>query len=253
MIASPPIYVPPAVILCWPSRSTSCSEEPGITHASPSPTHSRLRLAFGRRFEALFVADSMPSSRSPAKSVVARRLVVLFFCNGYSYSSGSLICLAYFGVALVSSVPICGYWGIDTRRRWFDCLCVDADRIAFFRPSFVPPIPFEQPQVTAADPRLGHFIVTRGEDMWLKMVLKDGFLHADLHPGNILVRAAEVGLTSCGAVHREGLECVLVNLQPRALQHMPVAHIPDFHGHSVTAKYLQGLWRGSSGSPQAII
>lgn len=29
--------------------------------------------------------------------------------------------------------------------------------------------------------------------MWLKMVLKDGFLHADLHPGNILVRAAEVG------------------------------------------------------------
>lgn len=45
---------------------------------------------------------------------------------------------------------------------------------------------------------MGHFIVTRGEDMWLKMVLKDGFLHADLHPGNILVRAAEVGLPSCG-------------------------------------------------------
>lgn len=32
--------------------------------------------------------------------------------------------------------------------------------------------------------------------MWLKMVLKDGFLHADLHPGNILVRAAEVGYAS---------------------------------------------------------
>lgn len=32
------------------------------------------------------------------------------------------------------------------------------------------------------DPTLGHFIVTRGEDMWLKMVLNDGLLHADLHP-----------------------------------------------------------------------
>lgn len=32
------------------------------------------------------------------------------------------------------------------------------------------------------DPALGHFIVTRGEDMWLKMVLNDGLLHADLHP-----------------------------------------------------------------------
>ena len=54
-----------------------------------------------------------------------------------------------------------------------------------------------QPQVAErVDPRLGHFIVTRGEDMWLKMVLKDGFLHADLHPGNILVHVAEVGYTS---------------------------------------------------------
>ncbi|CAM9266582.1 unnamed protein product [Laminaria digitata] len=54
---------------------------------------------------------------------------------------------------------------------------------------------YPKPQVAErADPRLGHFIVTRGEDMWLKMVLKDGFLHADLHPGNILVHAAEDGV-----------------------------------------------------------
>eukprot|EP00904_Undaria_pinnatifida_P013619 jgi/Undpi1/9388/HiC_scaffold_27.g11846.m2 len=46
-----------------------------------------------------------------------------------------------------------------------------------------------------AGAKLGHFIVTRGEDMWLKMVLKDGLLHADLHPGNILVRAGEDGVS----------------------------------------------------------
>ncbi|CAM9824375.1 unnamed protein product [Pylaiella littoralis] len=45
------------------------------------------------------------------------------------------------------------------------------------------------------DPSLGHFIVTRGSDMWLKMVLSDGLLHADLHPGNILVYAPEDGVS----------------------------------------------------------
>ncbi|CAM9380778.1 unnamed protein product, partial [Sphacelaria rigidula] len=46
-------------------------------------------------------------------------------------------------------------------------------------------------RLNKADPLLGHFIVTRGEDMWLKMVLNDGLLHADLHPGNILIRAPQ--------------------------------------------------------------
>ncbi|CAM9329080.1 unnamed protein product, partial [Hapterophycus canaliculatus] len=45
------------------------------------------------------------------------------------------------------------------------------------------------------DTALGHFIVTRGEDMWLKMVLNDGLLHADLHPGNILVHAPKDGVS----------------------------------------------------------
>lgn len=31
-----------------------------------------------------------------------------------------------------------------------------------------------------------HFIVTRGEDLYFNMLLKDNFVHADLHPGNIL-------------------------------------------------------------------
>lgn len=39
-------------------------------------------------------------------------------------------------------------------------------------------------ELEGPDPSLGHFIVTRGEDMWLKMVLNDGLLHADLHPVN---------------------------------------------------------------------
>jgi aarF domain-containing kinase len=41
------------------------------------------------------------------------------------------------------------------------------------------------------NPRLpvavAHFIVTRGEDLYLKMLLVDGLMHADLHPGNIFV------------------------------------------------------------------
>eukprot|EP00617_Octactis_speculum_P026075 CAMPEP_0185747884 /NCGR_PEP_ID=MMETSP1174-20130828/6524_1 /TAXON_ID=35687 /ORGANISM="Dictyocha speculum, Strain CCMP1381" /LENGTH=543 /DNA_ID=CAMNT_0028423279 /DNA_START=6 /DNA_END=1634 /DNA_ORIENTATION=- len=34
---------------------------------------------------------------------------------------------------------------------------------------------------------IAHFVVTRGEDLYLKMLLADGLMHADLHPGNILV------------------------------------------------------------------
>lgn len=34
---------------------------------------------------------------------------------------------------------------------------------------------------------LAHFIVTRGEALYMKMLLEDNFMHADLHPGNILV------------------------------------------------------------------
>ena len=35
---------------------------------------------------------------------------------------------------------------------------------------------------------VAHFIVTRGEDLYLKMLLQDGLMHSDLHPGkpNIL-------------------------------------------------------------------
>lgn len=36
-------------------------------------------------------------------------------------------------------------------------------------------------------PSLAHFVVTRGEDLYLKMLLVDGLMHADLHPGNILL------------------------------------------------------------------
>mmetsp|Transcript_16320 Transcript_16320/g.35753 ORF Transcript_16320/g.35753 Transcript_16320/m.35753 type:complete len:592 (-) Transcript_16320:123-1898(-) len=34
-----------------------------------------------------------------------------------------------------------------------------------------------------------HFVITRGEDCYLQMLLVDNFMHADLHPGNILYRA----------------------------------------------------------------
>ena len=31
--------------------------------------------------------------------------------------------------------------------------------------------------------------MTRGEDLYLKMLLVDNLMHADLHPGNILLHA----------------------------------------------------------------
>lgn len=34
---------------------------------------------------------------------------------------------------------------------------------------------------------LAHFVVTRGEDVYMKMLVLDNFMHADLHPGNILL------------------------------------------------------------------
>jgi len=35
---------------------------------------------------------------------------------------------------------------------------------------------------------LSHFVVSRGEDVYLKMLLVDNLMHADLHPGNILLQ-----------------------------------------------------------------
>ena len=35
---------------------------------------------------------------------------------------------------------------------------------------------------------IAHFIVTAGEDTYLKMLLQDNLMHADLHPGNILIQ-----------------------------------------------------------------
>ena len=39
------------------------------------------------------------------------------------------------------------------------------------------------------DHHRSHFIVSRGEDLYLKMLLLDNLMHADLHPGNILLDA----------------------------------------------------------------
>lgn len=38
---------------------------------------------------------------------------------------------------------------------------------------------------------LAHFAVIRGEDLYLKMLVEDGLMHADLHPGNILLDVAD--------------------------------------------------------------
>lgn len=35
-----------------------------------------------------------------------------------------------------------------------------------------------------------HFIIARGEDIYLQMLLVDNFMHADLHPGNLIFRRA---------------------------------------------------------------
>eukprot|EP00597_Dinobryon_sp_UTEXLB2267_P000404 CAMPEP_0170074696 /NCGR_PEP_ID=MMETSP0019_2-20121128/11956_1 /TAXON_ID=98059 /ORGANISM="Dinobryon sp., Strain UTEXLB2267" /LENGTH=488 /DNA_ID=CAMNT_0010285169 /DNA_START=282 /DNA_END=1748 /DNA_ORIENTATION=- len=53
--------------------------------------------------------------------------------------------------------------------------------------SFVAGVSVKQ---VVSDPRRSvrhaHFIVTRGEDLYFKMLIHDNFMHADLHPGNIL-------------------------------------------------------------------
>jgi aarF domain-containing kinase len=58
--------------------------------------------------------------------------------------------------------------------------------------------------------RLAHFVVTRGEDLYLKMLLQDNFMHADLHPGNILVsnenRVFKIALVDAGLVAKPNAE-----------------------------------------------
>lgn len=46
-------------------------------------------------------------------------------------------------------------------------------------------------------------IARRGADMFLKMVFRDGFYHADPHPGNLMVlQDAAIGVLDCGMVGR---------------------------------------------------
>lgn len=63
------------------------------------------------------------------------------------------------------------------------------------------------------NPRLpvsvAHFIVTRGEDLYLKMLLADGLMHADLHPGNIFVSFDPARLYPRGGA--DGAKIVLVD------------------------------------------
>lgn len=40
---------------------------------------------------------------------------------------------------------------------------------------------------------LAHFVVSTGEDLYLKMLLVDNLMHADLHPGNILIHLKKNG------------------------------------------------------------
>lgn len=58
---------------------------------------------------------------------------------------------------------------------------------------------FGTSDAAALDPRLAHFIVSRGEDLYLKMLLVDNLMHADMHPGNILLDSAATASPTGGA------------------------------------------------------
>ncbi|MEM7277855.1 MAG: AarF/UbiB family protein, partial [Pseudomonadota bacterium] len=46
-------------------------------------------------------------------------------------------------------------------------------------------------------------IARRGANMFLEMVFRDGFYHADPHPGNLMVlQDAVIGVLDCGMVGR---------------------------------------------------
>ena len=42
------------------------------------------------------------------------------------------------------------------------------------------------------DPELAHFVLSSGVDIYLKMLLVDNLMHADLHPGNILLHHTDI-------------------------------------------------------------
>ena len=61
---------------------------------------------------------------------------------------------------------------------------------------------------------LGEF-VRRGANLYLEMIFRDGFFHADPHPGNLMLLAGDiVGVLDCGMVQRldEGLREKLVDV-----------------------------------------
>ena len=44
-------------------------------------------------------------------------------------------------------------------------------------------------------------LARNGADIWLKMILRDGFFHADPHPGNVLIHpSGEIAVLDCGMV-----------------------------------------------------
>lgn len=53
----------------------------------------------------------------------------------------------------------------------------------------------ENIKISQSDAELSRFIVTIGEDIYLKMLIQDNLMHADLHPGNILIQYFLDGVT----------------------------------------------------------
>lgn len=77
---------------------------------------------------------------------------------------------------------------------------------------------FAELEQVSEECEVAHFIVTTGIDTYLKMLLQDNLMHADLHPGNILIqqsiqaKVAEKGQGKMGGIVNNALKIIKIML-----------------------------------------
>lgn len=84
---------------------------------------------------------------------------------------------------------------------------------------------------------LAHFIVTTGEDIYLKMLLQDNLMHADLHPGNILIQQTFESMSTNPPIE---LDMAVAKMTDRILQKTDTAltPLPTKEGDPISAKIV---------------
>lgn len=103
---------------------------------------------------------------------------------------------------------------------------------------------------TTGDRAEAHFLIARGEDVYLQMLLVDNFMHADLHPGNMLYRRDGATGTPQLVLLDAGMACFLTDEERRNYIGL-VQSIGNGDGKAMAKNVLRFSRKGNAANAEA--